>query len=144
MSTNKQTKGLHRNTVDKYYTNSDTVKLCLEFVSNNIRIQPNDLIIEPSAGNGAFICGIKKLTSNYVFYDILPEHDDIEQQDYLLLTHSKINVLHEHHSEIKIHVIGNPPFGRQSSIANKFIKKSCEFCDTISFILPRSFTPLHI
>ena len=39
----------------------------------------------------------------------------------------------------KIHVIGNPPFGRQSSLAIKFIKKSCEFCDSVSFILPKSF-----
>ena len=39
----------------------------------------------------------------------------------------------------KIHVIGNPPFGRQSSLAIKFIKKSCSFSDTISFILPKSF-----
>lgn len=38
-----------------------------------------------------------------------------------------------------IHIIGNPPFGRQSSTAIKFIKKSCEFCDSISFILPKSF-----
>ena len=36
-------------------------------------------------------------------------------------------------------MIGNPPFGRQSSLAIKFIKKSCEFCDSLSFILPKSF-----
>ena len=39
----------------------------------------------------------------------------------------------------KIHLVGNPPFGRQSSLAIKFIKQSCKFCDTISFILPKSF-----
>ena len=38
-----------------------------------------------------------------------------------------------------IHVIGNPPFGRQSSLAIKFIKKAAEFSETISFILPKSF-----
>ena len=37
----------------------------------------------------------------------------------------------------KIHIIGNPPFGRQSSLAIKFIKKSVEYCDSISFILPK-------
>jgi predicted RNA methylase len=37
-------------------------------------------------------------------------------------------------------VIGNPPFGRQSSLAKKFIKKSCDFADIIAFILPRSFS----
>ena len=39
----------------------------------------------------------------------------------------------------KIHIIGNPPFGRQSSLVIKFIKKSITFCDSISFILPKSF-----
>ena len=39
----------------------------------------------------------------------------------------------------KIHIIGNPPFGRQSSLSIKFIKKSCEFSDSVSFILPKSF-----
>jgi hypothetical protein len=36
-------------------------------------------------------------------------------------------------------VIGNPPFGRQSSLAIQFIKKSALFSDSISFILPKSF-----
>ena len=39
----------------------------------------------------------------------------------------------------KIHIVGNPPFGRQSSMAKRFIKKSASFADTISFILPKSF-----
>merc|ERR1711988_1226761 len=39
----------------------------------------------------------------------------------------------------KIHVIGNPPFGRQSSTAIKFIKHCGTFADSISFILPISF-----
>ena len=39
----------------------------------------------------------------------------------------------------QVHIIGNPPFGRQSSLALKFIKKSTTFCNTISFILPKSF-----
>ena len=39
----------------------------------------------------------------------------------------------------RIHCIGNPPFGRQASLARKFIKKCSLFCNTIAFILPRSF-----
>ena len=38
-----------------------------------------------------------------------------------------------------IHTIGNPPFGRQSSLAKKFIKICALFSETISFILPKSF-----
>jgi len=131
-----QTKGLKRNTIDKYYTKDNIVDLCLNLVKQHIEINNNDLIIEPSAGNGSFISGIKELSTNYIFYDLDPENIEIVKQDYLLLDPSKFinNNIHNN-----IHIIGNPPFGRQSSIAIKFIKKSCEFCHSLSFILPKSF-----
>ena len=128
----KQQKGLNRNIIDKYYTKDNVVHLCLELFKQNIKIKDNDLIIEPSAGNGAFITGIKTITKNFKFYDIEPENQEIIKQDYLLYESDNNNF-------DKIHVIGNPPFGRQSSLAIKFIKRSCVFCDSISFILPKSF-----
>jgi hypothetical protein len=39
----------------------------------------------------------------------------------------------------KIHVIGNPPFGKQSLLCRKFINHASEFADSISFILPASY-----
>jgi predicted RNA methylase len=95
-----------------------------------------DLIIEPSAGNGAFIEGIKSLTYNRLFYDIEPENDEITTQDFLTLD---IYATGLNEFQNKIHIVGNPPFGRQSSLAIKFIKKACEFAHSISFILPKSF-----
>jgi hypothetical protein len=130
----KQTKGLNRNTIDKYYTKDFVVELCLNLFKKYIQINPDELIIEPSAGNGSFIRGIKLLTNNFKFYDIEPHNDEIIKQDYLLFNYNNIKETFS-----KIHIIGNPPFGRQSSLAIKFIKKSCEFCDSISFILPKSF-----
>jgi len=130
----KQTKGLKRNTIDKYYTKENVVDLCLNLVKKYIQINKDDLIIEPSAGDGAFIAGIKSLTSNFKFYDLEPENDEIIKQDYLQFDYDN-----NKEKNGKIHIIGNPPFGRQSSLAIKFIKKSCEFCDSISFILPKSF-----
>lgn len=130
----KQTKGLKRNTIDKYYTKDNVVELCLNLVKKHIQITPEDLIVEPSAGNGSFIAGIKSITNNFRFYDLEPDNDEIQKQDYLEYDYG---VIKETYS--KIHIIGNPPFGRQSSFAIKFIKKSCEFCDSVSFILPKSF-----
>ena len=130
----KQTKGLNRNTIDKYYTKDIVVELCLNIVTKYIQINPDELIIEPSAGNGSFITGIKSITSNFKFYDLEPDNDEIIKQDYLLYDY---DIIKETYS--KMHIIGNPPFGRQSSLAIKFIKKSCEFCDSVSFILPKSF-----
>jgi predicted RNA methylase len=72
-----QTKGLKRNTIDKYYTKDNIVDLCLNLVKQHIEINNNDLIIEPSAGNGSFISGIKDLSTNYIFYDLDPENIEI-------------------------------------------------------------------
>ena len=130
----KQIKGLKRNTIDKYYTKDIAVELCLNLVKEHIPINSNDLIIEPSAGNGSFIKGIKLLSNNFIFYDLAPENEEIIKQDYLLYDYANIKSNFNN-----IHIIGNPPFGRQSSLAIKFIKKSCEFGDSISFILPKSF-----
>lgn len=130
----KKFTGLNRDISDKFYTRSNIVDICIKYIKTYIKIDKNDLCIEPSAGNGSFINEIKKLSENYIFYDIEPHNDNIIKQDYLTLNTDDIQT-----DNSKIHVIGNPPFGRQSSIAIKFIKKSCKFCDSISFILPRSF-----
>jgi hypothetical protein len=133
-STNKKT-GLKRDTIDKFYTNPAAAKECLHHISEHIQIDPiQDLIIEPSAGNGSFIPEILQQCQNAQFYDIEPEHDLIKKADYLLLDLSAKIVTFR-----KIHVIGNPPFGRQSSLAIQFIKKSALIADSISFILPKSF-----
>jgi len=131
----EQNSGLKRNTIDKFYTKPNIVQFCINHIKEHLNINKNDLIIEPSAGNGSFISGIKTLSNKYSFYDIKPENnDEIHKQDYLELKYSNIKI-----GDNKIHIIGNPPFGRQSSLAIKFIKYSCLFCNSISFILPKSF-----
>ena len=129
------TTGLKRNTIDKFYTSSKAVYKCIDIIKNEINLQKDDLCIEPSAGNGSFINGIKSLFKHYKFYDLKPENSEIIKQDYLNFDY---NTLIKNYN-CKIHIIGNPPFGRQSSLAIKFIKKSAKYCDSISFILPKSF-----
>ena len=70
----------------------------------------------------------------WCLYGICPENKEIIKGDFLTL-----NVEPLVKSYQRIHVMGNPPFGRQSSLAIKFIKKSQQYCDSISFILPKSF-----
>lgn len=133
MESKKQEKGLGRNTIDKFYTSPDTVELCIDLIRKHLSISKTDLIIEPSSGNGSFIESIKKFPSEYKFYDLEPENPEITKQDFLSFDYSCLKKYNQ------IHLIGNPPFGRQSSLAIKFIKKCCEFANTISFILPKSF-----
>jgi predicted RNA methylase len=125
--------GLNRDFTDKFYTKKEVVEYCIENIKKYILIDyEKDLIIEPSAGNGAFINSIKVLSKNNIFYDLYPEDEQIIKKDFL-----SIDIIRNENG--KIHAIGNPPFGKQSSLAIKFIKKLCTFCDTISLILPKSF-----
>jgi hypothetical protein len=137
MDKDKQTKGLKRDTTDKFYTKPEIISLCKKLINEKIKIDKNDLIIEPSAGDGAFISCIKSLANNYRFYDIKPEHPEVIQQDFLALDIKKIKETLKNGEQI--HIIGNPPFGRQSTLAIKFIKYASTFASTISFILPKSF-----
>ena len=130
-----KTTGIKRNIIDKFYTKQSVVDTVMNEIVNTIDIDyDNDLIIEPSAGNGSFIKSIDNTCHNTLFYDLKPDDDRILTQDYLSLEIDDLNNMYR-----KIHVIGNPPFGIQSSLALKFIKKSVEYCDSISFILPKSF-----
>ena len=120
---------------DKFYTKVEIVKKFILIIKKKIKIdKKRDLIIEPSCGNGVFIDDIKRLSDNYLFYDILPENKLIIKKDYL-----KLDLNNLKNKFKKIHIIGNPPFGRQSSLALKFIKHSSKYCSSISFILPKSF-----
>lgn len=87
--------------------------------------------VEPSAGSGAFLRAFPDEVKQAYAMDIEPDTPGIVCQDYLQWFPPK------HHRYL---VIGNPPFGRQSSMAKRFIRASCAFADVVAFILPRSFT----
>ena len=121
-----------KNEYDKFYTKTSISSLFTKYIPEYITINEKDICIEPSAGNGSFIQPIKSLFQHYVFLDILPEHHEIIKMDFLTYNH-------ETKDDSQIHIIGNPPFGRQSSNAIKFIKYAASFAESISFILPKSF-----
>lgn len=110
--------------LDKFYTKTEIAELCL----SHLNLKEYDIIIEPSAGAGAF----SNLIENCYTYDIHPENNTITQADWLLL--NKEQFLNK-----KCLVIGNPPFGNNGSLALKFIKESAKFAQTIAFILPKGF-----
>jgi len=115
--------------MDKFYTSEEVVISSLATLRRLVDISPEDLIIEPSAGDGSFM---KKLDHEHVIgIDIYPEADHIVECDFFLYEIPK--------GYDKIHVVGNPPFGKNGSMAMKFLKRSMEFAESVSFILPRSF-----
>ena len=129
-----QNTGLKRTTSDKFYTNSTVVDQCLQHWNSIVNPKEDELIIEPSAGNGSFSSKIMKTHISFHAFDIDPKSKEITKIDFLQLN---IDIF----PHKKIHFIGNPPFGRQSSLAKKFINHICKSpkSSTISFILPKSF-----
>jgi len=107
---------------EKFYTKTEIAKKCIE----SVNLKRYDRIIEPSAGNGSF----SDFIPNCEAYDLFPENEKIKQQDFLEFNTDKGNIL----------VIGNPPFGRQSNLAIKFINHAAQFAQTIAFVLPKSFS----
>ena len=101
----------------------------MDVFERNINVSPDDCIVEPSAGDGAFLDRLAAY--KFIATDIAPEKAGIVQCDFLEFFPPETTGA--------IHVIGNPPFGRNGSMAIKFFKKSGEFATTISFVLPRSF-----
>lgn len=120
--------GRKRCGLEKFYTKQDISSLCIQDMLNTIKPSPSDIFLEPSAGNGSFLAGLDDYKVEAI--DLFPEHPYVRQQDFFTYNPPP---------DSTIHVIGNPPFGRQSSLAVKFIKKASEFANTISFILPKSF-----
>lgn len=85
---------MDRKELNKFYTSTKLAKKLI----NRINIDKYDLIIEPSAGDGAF----SKQINNILAFDLFPESADIVQQDWFILDKEQF----KHYKNIL--VIGNP------------------------------------
>ena len=114
--------------LDKFYTIPAISEKCLYTIGTKYDWNKWDLVIEPSAGNGSFLLNIP--TTKKVGIDISPEHPNIIKKDFLeYAPPSLTNIL----------VVGNPPFGKISSLAVKFFNHSAKWCSVIAFIIPKTF-----
>ena len=119
--------------LDKFYTIPTISTECIETIGSLYDWNTWDLVIEPSAGNGSFLSQIP--TSKKIGLDIDPEHPDIIKKDFFDYIPPVVpNIL----------VIGNPPFGKISSLAVKFFNHSAEWCSVIAFIVPRTFRRISV
>lgn len=114
---------------DKYYTSEEVVDKCWNILMDTIDINTVTEIIESSAGAGAWLDKIKSTGIDYKLYDIVPENDEIEKQDFLGLDLDYK----------KGRLIGfNPPFGRSNNLSRRFYNKAVGTADYIAFIQPIS------
>ena len=131
--------GLSRDTKDAFYTLPLVALSCIQHFQKYIEPSKEDVIIEPSAGAGAFssfLSSLFHLFHRVHAFDIDPQAPSISKQDFLLFPETK---LFRELGSGSVHVFGNPPFGRQAKLARAFIRTCLSFAVSISFILPKSF-----
>lgn len=116
--------------LDRWYTQDIIVDKCLERVD----LSKYDMVIEPSAGDGSFI---KKIKHSHLYaFDIFPNYSSITKANWFEIDKSIF-------SKNSI-VIGNPPFGKNATLAISFFNEAATFAKTIAFILPASFHKISI
>lgn len=111
---------------DQYYTQEQVARALYAEV---IRRYDPDLfqMLEPSAGEGAFF---RLMPSGSLGIDIDPKCPGIVQADFL---ERRVE------SRRRVVTIGNPPFGKNASMAVDFFNHAATMSDVIAFVLPRTF-----
>lgn len=117
--------------LDQFYTNPKIAKEIYYYLNEKFDLSKYTLL-EPSAGEGSFSNLFHK---NSVSIDIDPKQDYIKKADFLKKKFS--------FSEM-VFTIGNPPFGKNSSLAVKFFNKAAIFSEYIAFIIPKTFKKISI
>lgn len=121
------------NGLDQFYTKPDIALKCYHKLQELTNIHDYDTHLEPSAGSGSFYDLMDE--TKRVGLDIEPQKEGIVQMDFFQYQPIEGN---------RYLTIGNPPFGRVSSLAVQFFNKSAEFSDCIAFIIPRTFKRVSI
>ena len=122
--------GKDRDTKDQYYTKRAVAETCVKDILESLPWTSTALWIEPSAGAGAFL-GI--YGGETIALDLEPKAVDVIAGDFLQWSNPLT-------TDKQILFFGNPPFGRQGSIAKKFLRHACkQGANALAFILPRSF-----
>lgn len=112
--------------LDQFYTNRKVSKRIVNSVKKHF--DDFDVILEPSAGDGSFF---ELLPENKrLGIDLEPRSQSIEKKDFF-------DFLPENNKSY--FTIGNPPFGKNSSLAVNFFNHAALFSQYIAFIVPRTF-----
>lgn len=118
------------NNKDQFYTQPAVATTCISSLIARYPAAATDYTwVEPSAGAGAFL-NTFPAGCEAVAIDIEPAAAGILKADFLEWSPE---------ASKKYAVVGNPPFGRQASLAKAFIRKAATFATLIAFILPKSF-----
>jgi len=151
------------NELDQFFTKPTEAKRLYEICKEKLDLDSYDIFLEPSVGANSFgsLFPLKKA----LLMDIDPQRKvfkydsksdsfsrvdrteaafklNIIQMDFLSLGSAMngLNLI----TEKRVIAFGNPPFGKNSSLATRFFNICATFCETICFIIPRTFKRVSV
>jgi predicted RNA methylase len=119
--------------LDQFYTNPIIASLCYGLIREIINID-NFFLFEPSAGTGSFS---NLFHENSMACDLDPKMDYIKEMNFFELDVSIFE-------DKRVITVGNPPFGKNSSLAIDFFNRSALFSKFIAFVVPKTFKKLSV
>lgn len=122
--------------LDQFFTTKETAQKCLHFLLS--LINTGDLSwVEPSAGAGVFLREAPSIgfPIHSAAYDLMPKAEGVEKIDFLT---TDLSIVFK--GKTKRLCLGNPPFGKNSSLAVKFFNHAAKYCDVIAMIFPATFS----
>ncbi|UZK67705.1 SAM-dependent methyltransferase [Sphingomonas sp. M1-B02] len=117
--------------LDQYYTRQDVAADCYGIFGQHFD-PALYLMVEPTAGTGSFY---QLLPDGSLGFDVEPKYPGIKTADFLTV---------EIESDREIAVIGNPPFGKNASMAVRVFNRAARQASVIALILPRTFRKASI
>jgi len=115
--------------LDQFFTRRDVAADCMSRLLAWTSSRPVDwLWIEPSAGGGAFLDAMPRPR---IGIDVSSVHPEVIKADFLRW--------HPGETRRQIAVVGNPPFGKNASLARAFVNHAATFADVVALIVPRTF-----
>ncbi|MFN3473021.1 MAG: hypothetical protein ACK4ZW_03135 [Blastomonas sp.] len=117
--------------LDQIFTTDEVARDLLDFVIRRYGSQPH-LFIEPSAGLGAFL---NHMPASKIGIELDCKIPGLLAADFLTVSVQ---------CTPPIIVVGNPPFGKSSSLAVEFFNHAARMADVIAFVLPMTFKKASI
>lgn len=159
--TEKGVKGGRAEQLDQFFTKKEVARRCVSFLELSITkwIAEFDMVVEPSFGKGAFVetlledagvlpekmvCMDIDACDDTLRRDFLGDIDDIippdeYSHDYTPRKEQQQRKRTKMERKKLCLTVGNPPFGKSSSLAVKFFNQAAQFSSVIAFIVPKTF-----
>ena len=116
--------------LDQFYTSRPIARVCYEFLNSCVELKDTDWLLEPSAGDGAFFELMP--SGRRVGVDIEPKAVGVETGNFLLDFQLPAG-------SNRWITVGNPPFGKNASLAVAFFNRAAQFSEVVAFIVPLTF-----